>query len=247
MIETKYKPAEELRRSLAVANRVAVLSCGACANLCDTGGVRGAHFLKQLFEGWGKEVVIARTIVACCPEPIMRQALKPMRRMAGIDALVVISCAAGVKSAFLCNPGFPIIAACDTIGAAPIASDGPSLDELVAHTPCVSCGHCVISYTAGICPLAGCASHSVYGPCKKAPLEGTQCALDPQRECIWREIERRGADLEALKELEQMHRAGQECLPSLAARTSSSRLRKYAGYVGASLPGRLMETAHWIR
>jgi hypothetical protein len=248
LIETKYKSSRELKYSLGQSNRIAVLSCGACANLCDVGGVRGMKYLKGLIEEWGKTVVFAKTLPACCPEPIMRQTQKNALASSNLDAFVIISCAAGVKSAFICGPDIPIIAACDSIGASPIVSGDTSKDDLVANTLCSSCGHCVISYTGGVCPLFSCSAKSLYGPCKKAPVEGMQCALNPQRVCIWREIEGRGADLEGLQELKRIRGADlQTRIPSLSPKSSPTYIRGFIGNVGTWIPGRLLEMVHWIR
>lgn len=248
MIETKYKPAEELKFSVGESQRLAILSCGACANLCDVGGVRGMVFIRNVVESWGKEVVAARTIAACCPEPIMRHAQGAIRKKDPIDGLIVISCAGGVKSAMLCQPGVPVIAACDTIGAASLVHPGDPIDSLVTQTPCKSCEHCVLSFTAGICPLAVCPARSLYGPCKKAPTEGKECILDPDRDCIWREIEGRGADLEALQALKALHQSPEaERLPSLNPKSSGDWMRRYVGVVGGLIPGKLLEVVHWAR
>ena len=248
MLETRYKSAEELKYSIGEGKRLAILSCGACANLCDVGGVRGMNFIKGQLEEWGNAVVAARTIVACCPTAIMQDAQRMVLKSSDIDALVVISCAAGVKSAFLCGPGIPIVAACDSVGASCVGNSEVPIDSFVEHSLCTSCGHCVLSYTGGICPLAVCPSKSNYGPCNKAPEEGTQCGVDPNRECIWKEIERRGADLAALQELKRIHKEGeQNRIPSLNGKSSGGFLRKSVGLIGSKIPGRLMEVVHWVR
>jgi hypothetical protein len=47
----------------------------------------------------------------------------------------------------------------------------------------------------------------MYGPCERAPREDGEsgCALDPERSCIWLEIEKKGWDLQGLKDLERIH------------------------------------------
>jgi len=57
MIETKYKSADELRYSIGEGKQIGILSCGACANLCDIGGVRGMEFIRKQVEQWGNTVV----------------------------------------------------------------------------------------------------------------------------------------------------------------------------------------------
>jgi hypothetical protein len=152
--KTKLKSAEEIQQSLKVFRRVALFSCAACANLSDVGVMRGMEFVQGLLAEFGKEVVTAKIVLGCCAEAVMRQAwrtyLQPLSRL---DALVVISCASGMKSAFLCNFDASVIAACDSIGNAAVALINESVDEMTARSLCTSCGRCVISYTSGICPM----------------------------------------------------------------------------------------------
>jgi hypothetical protein len=211
-------------------------------------GEKGLRFVTRLLETWGKRVVAARTVVSCCPETIMRRAQRAYLKPSNADALVVISCAAGVKSAFLCRPGVPVVAACDTVGIGCIPSQSATAADAVARGACSTCGHCVLSYTAGICPLAHCPARSLYGPCKRAPTVDTPCALIPQQDCIWREIEGRGADLAALRALRAMHEEyEQDRLPAVDRKPSPALFKKMLGYVAARLPGRFMEPIHWVR
>jgi hypothetical protein len=76
----------------------------------------------------------------------------------------------------------------------------------VATGICHSCGHCVIAYTGGICPLSECSAESKYGPCNKAPENGLQCAIVPEQNCMWKEIEKT-TDLATLEELSHIHKS----------------------------------------
>lgn len=248
MLETRYKSPEELMFSIGENKKVAIISCGACANLCDTGGIRGMNLLKGLVEDWGNRVVAARTAIACCPEPIMREVLETTVRGSGAEVLVVISCSAGVKTTVLCNPGIPVVAACDTLGPSSLIHQDGAVDTWVADSLCQACGHCVISHTAGICPVVACPSKSKYGPCKQAPQDSDQCAVDPARKCVWREIERRGADLGALQELKRIHENPDIArIPRLEAKSSGPLARWWVGVFSRLTPGRLLEIVHWAR
>jgi hypothetical protein len=211
-------------------DRLAVFTCGVCANLSGTGGYRGLRFLKKSLRGMGKEVVLARCIPACCAVEIMKQAVRiNADRLSRCDALVVASCAAGVKSAVLASPGIPVVAAADSVGSVPVSRR----EDPVADSKCTNCGHCVITFTGGICPLSECPAGSKYGPCAKFTGEDGHCVLEPGRACIWVEIEKRG-DLEALRELKEIHRRrDEERLPSQRGRESPSFLKKLSGYLVA--------------
>jgi hypothetical protein len=169
----------------------------------------------------GKEVVFAERVIACCWTHAVRQVIKAnAKRISESDVLIVLSCGAGVKSAWLSEPGVPVITLLDTTGSVPITD----ADDPVARSICTACGHCVIGHTGGICPLSECPAKNKYEACERAPENGGPCVLDPARPCIWHEIARRG-DLAALKELGQLHRAEGENRLSPPGRPPRGRRR----------------------
>ncbi len=203
MLKSVWKSVGEIEAALAGKQSIAVISCGVCANLSGAGGSRGLKTMQGLAKKWGKEVVVSKCVIACCSNEIMTQAkriyLDPVTQKC--DALVMLSCAGGVKSAYLTQPGMPVVAALDSVGSAVITSD----NDPVATSLCVGCGQCVLSFTGGICPMSKCPASRRYSPCKKSPVKGTQCAVDPARECIWKEIQTRG-DMDALRALGLIHK-----------------------------------------
>jgi len=202
MNKTRWKPTDEIKYSLRNTKKVSILSCGLCANLSNTGGTIGIKVLKELLAQWDKEVVFSRCIIACCPQDIMEQALDIYRKsISKSDALVILSCAAGIKSAYLCRPQIPIISALDPIGSVAISGE----ENPIARSACNACGQCVITYTGGICPISECPSKHKYGPCKQYPENGTQCAVDESRDCIWKIIAEKG-DLVALEKIGRLHK-----------------------------------------
>lgn len=231
MNKTAWKPAEELRYLLEDTKRVSIFSCGVCANLSGTGGARGSKYLAKVLERWGKKVDCAECVVACCSVEIMRQALRRKSSVIRLsDALVIISCAAGVKSAFLCKPGIPIIPAVDSVGSVPVSH----ADDPIAFSRCTNCGSCVIALTGGICPLSECPTRMKYKPCARYGEAGKRCVMDASRNCIWTEIEHRG-DLEALEALRRLHekRDDLERMVFPARRHSPKPLRRISGFVVA--------------
>lgn len=230
MNRSAWKSAREIDYMLADARKVSIFACGICANLSDTGGPRGIRFLKETLEADGRKVICARSITACCAEEIMRQAVRiNAKAMRDSEALVMISCAAGVKSAFLCEPGVPVIPAVDSVGSVPVSR----LEDPVARSLCTNCGHCVIAFTGGICPLSECPSGKKYEPCSRYGEAGDYCVVEGARHCIWREIMRRG-DAEALLELGRLH--GKEDfrrLEHVGSRPSPRPLRRISGWIVA--------------
>jgi hypothetical protein len=230
MNRSGWKSAEEIRYSLGDAKKVSVFACSICANLSYTGGARGLKFLRGLLDEWGIETLAASCITGCCAEEIMKQSIKMHRdAISASDALVVISCAAGIKSVFLCQPGVPVIAATDSMGSVPVSRQ----DDPVARSNCTNCGHCVISFTGGICPLSECTSQKKYEPCSRYAEVDKHCVVDPSRDCVWKEIEARG-DLAALKELGRIHEErGEERLSLLERKASPAFLRTLSGWIVA--------------
>jgi hypothetical protein len=229
-----WKSEDEIRQALAGTRRVAVFSCNVCADLNGTGGRRGLRQMKRLLKKWGKGITVARTVNVCCSEEIMRQCLRiylqPVRDRC--DALVMLSCAGGVKCAFLCDPGIPVVGALDPHGSGVIATSVEPIDAGL----CKSCEHCVLTWTGGICPLTACPAKKKYGPCAKAPDRGTACAVEPARECAWKKIERKGNPA-ALAAMAEIHgRRDYERIPAAPVEKSPGPVRKISGWFMARIP-----------
>jgi hypothetical protein len=234
MIRTVWKPTHEIEHSLRGKDRVAVLSCGWCANLSGTGGTPGLAAARALLEGMGKEVVLSELVLACCSEELMAQTVRRYRRRIGdSDAILVLSCAGGVKAACLCEPGVPVLGALDPVGSAVVTRR----DDPVANSICKVCGSCVVGHTGGICPVTACPIESRYEPCAAAPTEAGPCALDPRRLCVWPDIAGR-ADLDALRALAEVHAVQDAPRLRPAERRASPRfMRRLSNWMVARVPG----------
>jgi hypothetical protein len=202
MNKTIWKPKKEINQMLRDYSTIGIISCGTCANLSYTGGNTGIRTIKTHMESIHKHIKMAKVILACCPEEIMRQALKTNKKvLSKCDALVVLSCAGGIKSANSCKPGLPVINLLDSVGSTAVNCGDP----IIARSLCKSCGHCVLTFTAGICPLSECPAKSKYGPCKQFSESNTQCALRPESNCIWHTIRARSTMLHLLPSLKELH------------------------------------------
>jgi hypothetical protein len=230
MIKTKWKPEQELEYSLRNFNKVTIFSCGFCASLCDTGGTIGMKAMEAFLHQNRKEVVLAKVVVSCCSEEIMRQTVKRHRHsISASDALVILSCSAGVKSAYLVGVGVPIIGALDTIGNTPITRQTGALAESI----CATCGQCVLSYTGGICPVSGCPLHLKYGPCERFNESDIICVVDSLRHCVWKEISQ-AVDLGGLAKLQEVHKSEAMVVSkTLAATRVPSWMKRTSGWIMA--------------
>lgn len=255
MVLTRYKSPEEIKHSLGNAKRIAVFSCAGCANMNNVGGRRGLKFLSEQLEKWGYEVVVARAPIGCCITSVMEYAvnayIKP--KSSRIDALIQISCAAGMKNANYFNPGLRVVQAADPMGVETLLPHGDYYsdhgDNLVAYGLCYPCEHCVLSFTTGICPIAECSSKLLYGFCENPPKgDSGKCTQDPGRECVWKIIEERGGDLEGLKELKLLHQdGGYERIPPVVREPAADYKMKTVGFLSARAAVPFADVVHFIR
>ena len=234
MVVSEFKSEEEIAFLLKNRKRLAVFSCTACANLSGTGGPGGLEIMNRLLKKLGKDVVLSKTVNICCCEEVMAETfriyLNPVK--SDCDAILMLSCAGGVKTAHLPQPGLPILTALDSVGTGAITRK----EDLVAQSRCRGCGQCVISCTGGICPIPECVSKKKYGPCKEAPQEGDRCTFVDHRLCIWKEIEERG-DLKALKELGAFHKSNEAPrITPYKSPPSSKRTRRFSGWILTRIP-----------
>lgn len=153
MLKTVWKSQSEINYSLKNSLRVAILGCNGCAEQCGTGGEAGVSKLKLLLEKEGKEVMLAGIVEECCDENLMRQSLTDTATdISNSDALVIVSCSAGVKADYLCARDLMLVAVLDMLGGAVFTQQ----DNSITRSLCKVCGQCVLTYTAGICPVTAC-------------------------------------------------------------------------------------------
>jgi len=51
---------------------------------------------------------------------------------------------------------------------------------------CSLCGDCILTETAGICPVTACSKGLLNGPC--GGMDEGRCETDPETECAWAQI-----------------------------------------------------------
>ncbi len=201
MNKTVWKPQKEIAHLFRDVSQVTVLSCCFCANLSGTGGELGIRIMKRMLKDLKVKAVRSECVLVCCEENVMRQAIRRYKRsLARSDALVVLSCAGGVKAAFLGEPGIPVICPLNPVGSAVVSH----ADDPVARGLCTTCGTCVLAHTAGICPVSECPAGTRYGPCKKSGDDPGECVMRRGIDCVWKEIKKR-TDIEGLAELKRLH------------------------------------------
>jgi len=95
------------------------------------------------------------------------------------DALLVMACGAGVQSVSAAVPK-KTIAALDSMFLGNIRRFGQFEQK------CSLCGECIVTETAGICPVTACPKGLLNGPC--GGMDEGRCETDAEAECAWAQI-----------------------------------------------------------
>jgi len=173
---TRQKSLEEIEPQLEGLERVYIIGCGTCATMTKTGGRDEVLDMKERLQGLGKMVTGWTVIPTACDEMTEASLKENGGAIQGADCLLVMSCALGVQRVGSYNSK-PVIPALDTLFMG--VEDGLGF----FHEVCDQCGHCVLGYTAGICPITACHKGLLNGPC--GGTDNGKCEIDKERDCAW--------------------------------------------------------------
>ncbi|MFX1273709.1 MAG: methylenetetrahydrofolate reductase C-terminal domain-containing protein [Promethearchaeota archaeon] len=195
-IITTKKPFEEIFGAIKNANKIAIVSCGSCAAMCQTGGTEGATEMTKKLEEKGFEIT---TVII--PEEVCdnRAMLKDFRKidedLKETDAILTLSCGLGVASIIKAlekkYPKLPVFIGTNT--------EFMGMTERIGrfYMRCRGCGQCLLNETGGICPITTCAKSLMNGPC--GGMVRGKCEVgNYERDCGWILI------YERLKELKKL-------------------------------------------
>jgi ferredoxin len=173
---TKLKPLEEIEQQLEGLERVYVIGCGTCATMTKTGGREEVLDMKESLQGLGKMLTGWTVIPTACDDMTEASLRENKDAIQSADCLLIMSCALGVQrvGSYISKP---VIPALDTLFIG--IEDTPSL----FHEVCDQCGHCVLGYTAGICPVTACHKGLLNGPC--GGTNNGKCEIDKELDCGW--------------------------------------------------------------
>ena len=198
MIVAKLKPIEEIASSLSAFKKVLILGCGSCVTVCLSGGNREARALaRELsqtkhYQGNAPSFSV-KTFLRQCERDLLKAHLEPPQEG---EAILSFACGAGVQTVAEAFENTPVIPALNTtfLGA---------LDEPGLWTEkCQGCGDCVLSRTAGICPVSRCAKRILNGPCGGS--SGGNCEINRELACVWQRIVDRLKRLDRLEDYEKI-------------------------------------------
>ncbi len=177
MLVTEQKPVGEIQTALGSAKSVLLVGCNGCPLGWDSGGpAKLAELADQLAKA-GKVIAGSVMIDFVCNRAL--DGLKLSRHLEELkkaDAVLVSSCGVGVQAvaAMVDKPCHPCLNTMSSMGHQGL---WPS-DER-----CAQCGDCLLSLTAGICPITTCAKNLINGSCGGSH-KGT-CEVDSKRACGW--------------------------------------------------------------
>lgn len=196
MILSEQKPFEEILSYLDKDNYIFILGCKGCAEASGTGGPLQVEEMRQKLEAKGKKITGIAVIDFLCQKALVKSRLNSqLEQVKAADSILVMTCGIGVQAVAAsinktCHP------ACNTMYL------GGSRGEWQGVERCMECGNCVLEYTGGLCPWAGCAKNLLNGPCGGS-VNG-KCEVSPDIPCVWQLIFDRLAMLGKLDNYEKI-------------------------------------------
>ena len=189
---TQQKSTDEIVRILGSSRKIALVGCGTCPTMAETGGVNEVSEMASRLAEEGYKTVSNTVIpVACEPLPFEgREGF--MELVADVEAVLVLACSLGVRM-ISDYTDLPVLPALNTLFIGREAEPGFFEEE------CAQCGDCVLGDYGGICPIVHCAKSLFNGPCGGSV--GGKCEVDPNLPCGWQLIFDRMKTLGRLEEL----------------------------------------------
>lgn len=178
MLTSELKPKEEILSYLAEGERVFLVACAGCAEVCEAGGEEALRALSPPLEEAGHPVAGAVSLPFLCNKALVGMRLSRFASLLeGADSVLVASCGVGIQAVAQVVKK-PVHPASNTTSQGAFQGVWPSEER------CARCGDCVLEWTGGICPLTACTKGLLNGPCGGAK-EG-RCEFEPQvRPCGW--------------------------------------------------------------
>ena len=195
MILSKQKPVEEILEMVKNENRLFLVSCNGCAEVCETGGEAACLKLKEELEKNNKQVIGCMSIDFMCNKVLNSiRILRHKERMNQADAIIALTCGIGVQALANVVEKF-IYPADNSIYLGGFQGLWPSAER------CAECGDCVLQYTGGICPVTACSKGLLNGQCGGA--KKGKCEVDKDFDCGWQRIHDRLTKLNRLDKMKE--------------------------------------------
>jgi len=197
MIITEIKPEEEITKFLE--KRVAIIRCIGCKEAYFPWD-KVESFVSSSLPELGIQVVLDLSVEYLCnPEYAKVYHEKNKSCIDICDRVLIFSCGVGVQ-VFSTIVEKIVVAGCNTL----------YIDGFQGFMPteysCAQCGDCILTLTAGICPITQCSKSLLHGPCGGA--KNSKCEIDSVLkqgiECGWEKIYQRAKKLNLLHKLKEI-------------------------------------------
>jgi len=180
MIVSRQKQFEDIMASLDGCHSVFLVGCSKCATVCKSGGEEEIWQMQEALVAAGIEVTGSIVIDEACHMLRVSRDLRGKQQLVDdADAMLVMACGAGIQSVSAAT-GKRTVAALDSLFLGNIRRFGQFEQK------CSLCGECILTETAGICPITTCAKGLLNGPC--GGMDNGRCETDPEMECAWAQI-----------------------------------------------------------
>jgi ferredoxin len=180
---TTKKPFEEVLSALKNVKKIAIVSCGSCAAMCQTGGTEGAKEMAEKLEAEGFKITTVIVPEEVCDNRVMKKDFRQIEdQLQNTDAILTLSCGLGVASITEVltakHPEIPVFIATNT--------EFMGMTERIGrfYMRCRGCGDCLLNETGGICPITTCAKSLMNGPCG-GMVKGKCEVGNYERDCGW--------------------------------------------------------------
>lgn len=198
MIVGKTKPVEEIASAIAGFRKVLILGCGSCVTVCLSGGDKEARAMARdlsrsdLYTD-DPPAIRVKTLERQCEKDLAKAFLEIPP---DTDAILSLACGAGVQTLADVVDPIPVIPALNTTFLGALDEPG------IWREKCQGCGDCLLTFTAGVCPLARCAKRLLNGPCGGSSKG--KCEIGGDVDCAWHIIVERLMDRGRLEDYEKI-------------------------------------------
>ncbi|MGC8578873.1 MAG: methylenetetrahydrofolate reductase C-terminal domain-containing protein [bacterium] len=179
MIVTEKKTESEVLEALKDYHKIFIVGCGSCATASRTGGEDECKEWFEKLKRDGKQPTGYIVPEETCHVLLLKSQIRQSAEAEESDAFLVLACGAGVQAVSSASDK-PVVAGLNSMFLGTTYRAGEFLKY------CSMCGNCVLSYTAGICPVTRCPKGLVNGPC--GGMVNGMCEVDNSMECVWVEI-----------------------------------------------------------
>ena len=199
MVKAKRKPIEEIKEAISGYKNILTVGCGGCVSVCLAGGQREVNALNaelntHLAKSGETKQLSSYTIERQCNEQFIEELKGNAEKY---DCILSMACGAGVQNMALNFPTIPVFPAVNTV------SIGVDKDLGMYEEKCRACGHCVLGYTGGICPVTRCSKGLFNGPC--GGTNNGYCEISNEVPCAWYDIYNRLKAQNRLDDIMKVH------------------------------------------